>query len=454
MSRRPPKKPAADAPPRDRQPILAEVGRTGLRQFGGNVREEWHPKLQGLTAAKVYREMADNDAMTGAFLWAQETLIRQAPWKVERADDSPGARDAEELVRSCLDDMELSWQEQLSEILSMAVFGWSVFEIVFKIRRGPQQDPMLRSKYKDGRIGWRIFGPRAQESLSHWEFDAAGRVLGMWQLAPPDYRLRFIDLRRAVHFRIRAWKNNPEGRSLLRNAYRSWYLLKRIQEIEAIGIQRDLAGIPVILAPAEIMHPKATPDQIEIRAGLEQMVRKIERNEYEGIVFPHGKTADGQDTGYELKLLSSGGTRQIDTNEIAKRYESRILISLLAEMLMLGIDSHGSFALSDSKTNVFAMSLGATLDGIADTMNRTAIPELCELNGIPAELVPRLVHGDIETPELTQMANFVAQLAGAGALKPDAKLERHLRGWAGLPVPEVAATPVPPGPAVPTPGAP
>jgi hypothetical protein len=34
------------------------------------------------------------------------------------------------------------------------------------------------------------------------------------------------------------------GRSILRNAVRSWWLLKRIQEHEAIGIERDLPGFP------------------------------------------------------------------------------------------------------------------------------------------------------------------------------------------------------------------
>ena len=38
--------------------------------------------------------------------------------------------------------------------------------------------------------------------------------------------------------------DNPEGRSILRNAYFSWYFEKKIAEIEGIGIARDLAGLP------------------------------------------------------------------------------------------------------------------------------------------------------------------------------------------------------------------
>ena len=44
------------------------------------------------------------------------------------------------------------------------------------------------------------------------------------------------------------------------------------------------------------------------------MVKNIRRNEYEGLVLP---------AGYEAELLSTGGTRQFDTNAIINRYDAR-----------------------------------------------------------------------------------------------------------------------------------
>ena len=58
-----------------------------------------------------------------------------------------------------------------------------------------------------------------------------------------------IPMSKALLFRTKSRKNNPEGRSILRNAYRSWYFKRRIQEIEGIGIERDLAGLPVMHGP-------------------------------------------------------------------------------------------------------------------------------------------------------------------------------------------------------------
>jgi hypothetical protein len=35
-------------------------------------------------------------------------------------------------------------------------------------------------------------------------------------------------------FRPHSPKNNPEGRSVIRNAYRAYYFIKRLEELEAI----------------------------------------------------------------------------------------------------------------------------------------------------------------------------------------------------------------------------
>ena len=33
---------------------------------------------------------------------------------------------------------------------------------------------------------------------------------------------------------------------MLRNSYRSWYYKKRLEEFESVGVERDLAGLPMV----------------------------------------------------------------------------------------------------------------------------------------------------------------------------------------------------------------
>ncbi|MGI6498023.1 MAG: hypothetical protein ACOX0U_04265 [Oscillospiraceae bacterium] len=72
-------------------------------------------------------------------------------------------------------------------------------------------------------------------------------------------------------FRTKSRKGSPEGRSILRNAYRSWYFKRRIQEIEGIGIERDLAGFPTLTAPEGMnIWDEDDPDMVAVRVRCRQ----------------------------------------------------------------------------------------------------------------------------------------------------------------------------------------
>lgn len=422
---------------------LASLGATGLRRSGGWIDEEYHRLLRGRRGVQTYREMSDNDPVVGALLYAISTLVRNVEWWVEPSDEASEAAVAEaEFVEGASDDMAHTFEDLVDEILSMLVYGWSYFELCYKLRKGDDQtDPTLRSAYTDGRFGWRKIEIRGQDSLDRWELDEDGGIRGMWQAADSSMGLMspvFIPIEKALLFRPRRHKNNPEGRSVLRTAVRPWFMLKRIQEIEAVGVERDLAGLPMFEVPPEILSSNATPEQKALRQMLETLIQQIRRDEREGLIVPASErtAADGvtYKTGYKFSLVTSGGRRQLDTNGIITRYEQRILMSCLAEFLMLGMQDVGSRSLASSKTTTFAASLGALLNTIASVLNRFAIPRLEKLNQVPRTLWPHFVHGDVETPPLEELGAFVTSLANAGFLLADNKpLERKLLGYAKLP---------------------
>lgn len=436
---------------------LASLGATGLRQYGGWIDEEFLPRLKGRRGVELYREMADNDAVVGAVLYVIGTLVRQVDWKVEPADESEAAKAEAEFVESCIEDTSHTFEALLDEVLSMLVYGWSYFEIVYKIRRGPEQeDGSATSAHDDGRIGWRKIEIRGQDTLDRWEIAADGSLRGLWQVADTSIGLltpTLVPIEKSILFRPKRHKNNPEGRSILRNAVRSWSFAKRMQEIEAIGVERDLAGLPVFEVPPEILAANATPAQQQIRSLLERLVQQIRRDEREGLLIPASERTgpDGTviKTGYKFSLLASSGKRALDTNAIITRYEQRIAMSVLAEFVMLGMQNVGSRSLASSKTDMFTLALGALLGEIASTFNRYAIERLMRLNRVAPELWPKLVYGDIETPPLEEIGAYVTSLANAGfAMTDNPALERQLLAYAGLPEPpdeDVAETPAPEG---------
>ncbi len=414
---------------------MEELGVTGLEESGGHIHEEFLPQLRGRRSIQVFKEMRDNDPTVGAMLFAIEMLIRQVEWRMEPASQDPNDIEVAEFVDSCFEDMAETWDDVLSEILSMLAFGFTVLEEVYKVRAGAQGiASQQRSKFDDGRIGWAKLPIRAQETIERWIFDPeTNELCGLVQVARPDYQTREIPLDRFMLFRPQAHKQNPEGRSALRNAYRPWFFKKRMEEIEGIGIERDLAGLPTALVPPKLLSSSASPEQRQLLNDINRVLRNVRRDEKEGLIFPLARDENGQLT-YEFKLLSTGGRRQFDTSAIINRYDRRIAQTMLADFILLGQEGRtGSFALAESKTQLFAVAIGAWLDAIAEIFNRFGIPRLLELYAFAFTDTPRLVHGDSESIDLTKLADFVSKLSAAGIFLGDEATARFLRMQAGLP---------------------
>ncbi len=383
---------------------FGEIGVTGLVTTGGMIRYEFLRELTGREGAKRYREMAWNSPIVGAMLAAIEYAIRRIDWNFESDDGADDERLT--LLNDARDALTTSWNDHISEALSMLTYGWSLFEIVYQRDEG-------------GRILWRKFAIRGQDTLDKWEFSPEGGLSAFVQRAAPTYTPTTIPMEKCLLYRTRVERNNPEGRSLLRNAWTPYYFLKNIQSIEAIGIERDLCGMPVITLPSGADTADTAGSDFGIAKSL---VRNIRNDEQAGVVLP------GPD--WKLELLSTGGSRQFDTDAIIRRYEARILMTALAQFLLLGQDNVGSLALSRDQTDFFNMSVEAIADQIAEVITKYAIPRLCKLNGVdPAGL--RLGHSPAGDPDISGMGTFLQQVGSLITWMPADEV--YLRSMAGLP---------------------
>lgn len=417
-----------------------EIGRIGQQRFGihGNesiFMEEFLPQLQGDKAVQTYTEMLDNDATVGGVWFAIEMLMRNTDFQIEPGGEAAIDKEAADFVESCMYDMEETWPEFMSECLSFLPFGWSYHEICYKRRMGKTNNPLTNSKYSDGLVGWRKLPIRSQDTLVGWEYKPnSDDLIGMTQEPAPDFVKATIPLWKALHFKTRSRKNNPEGRSIFRNAYRPWYIKKRLEEIESYGMERDLAGFPVLYAPAGInIFDPEDPEMVRLLGYAQSLVSGIRRDAMEGIVLQNG-TPDLP--GWKLELLASSGKRQFDTNAIIERWDKRIATTVLADFIMLGQQQVGSFALADSKTKIFALAIGAYLEVICEVFNNQAIPRLIDANGDKFKGItdyPVMTHGDIEEVDLVQFATYIEKMIGVGVLTPDEELEKAIRRVGNLP---------------------
>lgn len=398
----------ADEPTPRRQ--FGPIGDSGLKAYGGYVQEEFLRELTGDAGRRKYREMASNDPTVRAVLFGLTALTGSVEWPLKAAEETPEGEKQKEFAEDIIKDMDTPLSDVITEACSMYTYGFAPCEWTPKAR-------------PDGKIGIKEIALRAQNTIQRWDFDpATGALKGFWQQTTWKGQV-YIPINRVALFRTTSLKNNPEGESLLRGLYRPWYFKSRIEEIEAVGIERDLAGLPVVRVPSSLFDRAANgdPDAKTALDGWKRLATQVRRDQNEGVVIPSDvyEDQDGKPAGsaqmYEFKLLSSGGGRSFDTTGIIDRYDRKIATAVLMDFIFLGQASVGSFALSSDKTALFAQALGSYVRRMADVLNRQVLAPIWELNALDPALMPKFEPTDLEKPDLGELSAFISTMAGAGA---------------------------------------
>lgn len=369
--------------------------------FKSSMDDELEAKLAGDNYLTEFKKMLDTDAICGAVMLAITKIFQSIEWKA--ANDERG------VLKKSLDNV--NWAERLEEILSFLPFGHSVFEVVLK-------------EDEDGDIVWDGMYNRPQNTITEWNQDSKGNITTIEQMGEEGEGIVNIKMAKCLHFASMKTRNNPKGKSIFRNAYRDWYYRTNIEKIEAIGIERDLTGLP-------IMKPSDDDQLVDENGAFTALgqwawttVKNIKRNSQEGIVLPND---------WEFELQGSPGERQFDLNKVIDRYDAKIAMSMLSQFLILGvINSSGSFALSKEQSHLFHRAVEGFANMIAHVINTQFIgtKALGLLNDIEQ---PKLVVVGVDKPSLNDLASFLGRLLKFNIITPDDTLEEHLRDISALP---------------------
>lgn len=427
--------------------LRSELGTVGLQMAGGVVQEETHSALQWPACLDTYHKMGYDPAIASADNTIK-AFIRRAEYSVGFEEKVEGGDEQITFVKSLMDDMEGSFTDTILEMASIIMWGFSVHEKVFKYRN---QKGKYKSRYDDGKVGWAKLPIRSQRSIEKWAFDSKGReLLYVTQnlnlfmsnydidgvTGKKDFKDSEIKIPRGrfMHIRHNPVRNNPEGTSPLRSCYIPWMYKAKIEEYQAIGISRDLGGMPVITMPPEYMSPDAPEDKKAFYQHCIDIINNLSNNKQAGLIFPKHVDDAGNDL-FTFKLESVNGGKLYDTSSIINGYENKILMTFLADVLKLGQDASGSFALSDNKTNLLAIGIQSIIEEILQEFNNDLIPETMRMNGFqPIDgYYPKIMLEDLEDTDLEKLGKFIQQTVSVGALEVDEGLSDALRIKAKLP---------------------
>ncbi|WP_454021185.1 phage portal protein family protein [Azospirillum sp. Marseille-Q6669] len=412
------------------QSLLTEVGRGGLRHWGGYIYDDEDPQLRGLQAIRKYREMT-KDPTIAAMLFALTALFRSVSWRIEASGDTPAHREARDFVEGVLfEDMEHTWEDFVADSVTMFPYGFAPFEMVYRKRAGTPKgaDPRAGSQYKDGKIGLRKIALRSQDTVARWWFDEqSDDLLGLYQLDPVRGREVPIPMERLVLIRTTPNRGNPEGKSILEPAVRPYTALRMFENAEA-SVAVRAGGIVTLEIPVGDYN-----DPIK-RASWEQLAKEMADDRAGFILLPTVLDNDKKKVeAYKVGYTVADGRRSGDFSPIIGRKKQEMASVALADFILLGHNNKGALNLSTDKTNLLRDAVMSYIRGIAAPVNRVVIPRLWAVNGLPRDTMPKAVPGDLDKVNLQVLGAFLTTMTGAGMVMDDT-LEDALRAAANLPL--------------------
>jgi hypothetical protein len=420
---------------------LSEVGTVGLRSYSGYIYEEERPELRGIGWIKEARKMRNDSVVRSGVELFKMWMLRATPRVVPYSDEEDDTKKAK-FIQQCMHDMETPFDSVMVDVTSYIEYGFCPLEKVFKKRLSSQ------SKYNDGLIGWKKLPIRSQDTVVEWKFDDTARTvthlvqdINGVSSGERLNRLLFlhhtgeieIPMDKILNFRYNGTRDNPEGNSPLKACWSSWRTRQQIELDEAVGVQRNLNGVPVYYAPAAYMSPDAKPEEKAVYDAIKNQIRNYQNNEQAGFVIPNVFDEVSKQRLFSLEPLEVKGSNQYNTAEIIRRYDLRILQVLFADVLMMGQSSSGSFALSGSKTNIIEMAIERRMKEIASVFKNDLFKQTFELNGWDTSRLPELVFEFPEDHNPDEFGKLIQRIGSINFLPRTPEMVSWIAKSAGYP---------------------
>lgn len=383
---------------------LKEIGDSGTQILNGIISDEYNSKLSDTRGIEVYDEMRKSDGTVKAALLACTLPIRRAKWWVKPASEDKADIEIAQFVHDALFKyMSITWNDLLRQSLLSLSFGVMVFEKVYEVRTIDGVD----------RVVWKKMSPRLPKSIYAWQMEDGNDGI---QQRKVEGSLVNIPMEKLVVFVHEKEGDNWWGTSVLRAAYKHWFIKNNFYRIDNIAFERQGLGIPFAKMPENAAESERTI--------AESILKNLRAHHQAYIIEPH-------DWEFGYKDMMAKTLR--DPMPSIQHHNREITKSVLAQFLELGASESGSRALSTDQTDIFLQSLEAVASGHADVLNKYAIMQLVDLNFDNVQNYPELTYTGISRADAEKLANAYSTLITAKGMQAGMRDEAYFRELMGLP---------------------
>lgn len=426
---------------------MSEMGVIGLSKFDGRVLEQDRKELRFPLWNKTVKQMLNYPTV-----YSGVELIKMMIMRGEIDIEPPlGASEEEvkrtEFIKQCMNDMEHPFEDTLTNALSYIEYGYAIIEKVWRKRLYT-----AGSNYNDGLIGWRKLPPRSQDTIGEWKWSDDGRKLTH---AIQDLGLIYDDSRvnlfsndvnsidgkielpveKILHFRYNPKKDSPVGNSPLIAAWLPWKYITNLEEVEAVGIQRNMNGVLKYYLPPKYMAEDADPQDKAIYENIKRQLRNYQNNEQAGFAIPNIFDEFSKQKLFDLVPIEVRGSAGADVNAIIQRYDNKILMTLFSDILKLGQDATGSFALAGQKNATVEMNIQTRCKEICSVFVNQLFKETYQRNGWDTKRLPTMKIRFDTDYDLDILSKFIQRVGAVNMLPRTPKMvsqivkELGFDGW-------------------------
>ena len=401
--------------------------------------EERNAKLVGERKYETYINILANVSVVAASVRYFLNLTARPNWTFTAADGDTDSKYAKLATEMLLEDPDTSWHRIIRRMALYRFYGFSLQE--FTVRRR-----------EDGVITLADISNRPQISIRKWNYHPdRQRILSVEQEAPITGERYVIPRSKLLYVVDDTISDAPTGLGLLRHIVAATEALKKYEQLEGIGFETDLRGIPIGRAPLTRLAQMVKSGQISetqrldieapMRAFLKGHIKTpelgllLDSNPYHSMDEANRPSTQKQ---WDMELLYNTSTSLEALARAIQRLNREIARVLGTEQLMLGEDIAGSFALSTDKTQSFILLVEGGLKEMRYAVKQDILNMLWALNGYPIEMMPTPQTESVSYQDIKDIAEALSKLATAGVpLQADDPAMQEFRELIGLsPMPQ------------------
>ena len=382
--------------------LTREVTEGGVSYFSGYIdSDEFNDKLTGTDAVMMYDKMRRTDAQIQAILFAAKLPVKGAKWDIVWPEGQEGTDEQLDFAKENLFRLQ-SFPQFLEHALSCLWAGFSWFEKVYTVRNGKMWLDKL--------------APRLATSQYRWWTDEKENLIGIRQWVQSSGFRADLPLDKIVLFSYAKEGNNFEGMSLLRGAYKHWFIKDQIYHIDAIRIERFALGVPHFRVPSENFDSKTISD-------LQTVGKNWKAGEQSYLITPME---------IEVDLLSLSQGQVLDVLSTIDHHNQEIGKSTLTQFINLGSTQSGSRALGEVNVEFFYDAVKGMAEWLAEEVTRQVVWPLMDFN-YPDQPRPMVVVDDIGAVGMQSVKEMLRDL-GETFVQPDLETENYIRRMYKMPL--------------------